>query len=448
MVRDKEKNMMRKHQKFVIPLSSGRALLLQLFISIFVLVSCVFEREVPTSTSLTPLSGPDLTATSTLTNLPATELASTSTPILSSVDLREKLLPGLYLAYWSQGAWYIREVGGSNSMQLLPGISSNFYTDIRLSPDSDQVAFSNTSGQVSVYSLSTGKLTTYTNSEIRHAYQFQWLPDGDTLLYLGTPEQYWIPDSHVGIYSISLLTGRTTKVVDWANDRFRYGLDDLNLSKNGKWLAFDAPRLSEMMAPDPNYATYVMDTSCLANPETCTESIHLVDDGYAPDWSPDERLWWSCPQEEQSALCVTEVNTPRSSEVFMTASQLTNSVDAVFSYLSWSPNGKYLAINVQKPQSGESGDTRDEVYLMPIDNNQPVKVTAATDKNEYLEGWSPDSQYLAYSQILGYTEPQGDLGIRFAITDLYFYDLQTNTKIDLVSAPGDREVFGFFVSIK
>jgi Tol biopolymer transport system component len=442
----REENMITKQPSLLFALHPSRRLLLPLLVSMFLLASCISARGVSVSTHAVSTS--EVFATSTSTRLPATDVVAASTPAITSVDVREKLSPGLYVAYWSQGTWYIREVGGSNSIQLMPGVTSEFYTDIRLSPDSDQVAFSNTAGQVSVYDLHTHKLTTYSNSEIKHAYQFQWSPDGNTLLYLGTPEQYWIPDSQVGIYSILLSTGETSKVVSRVDDRFRYGLGDLNLSKNGKWLAFDTPRLSEMMAPDPNYATYVMDTSCLANPETCTESIHLVGNGYAPDWSPDGRLWWSCSLEKPSALCVTDMNILTSSDVFVTASELTNSSDAVFSYFSWSPDGKYVAMNVQKYRSGDSGDTRDEIYLMSTDSSQPIKVIAATDKNEYLEWWSPDSQYLAYSQILGYTEPQGDLGIRFSITDLYLYDVQNHTKIDFIDTPGEREVFGFFVQIK
>jgi hypothetical protein len=100
-----------------------------------------------------------------------------------------------------------------------------------------------------------------------------------------------IPDAYVGIYGISLRTGETYEVVGWAADRFEYGVDNLRLSKDGQWLAFHAPRRSEMMAPDPEYAIYVMDMSCLENPETCTGSIRLAGDGYAPEWAPDGRLW-------------------------------------------------------------------------------------------------------------------------------------------------------------
>jgi Tol biopolymer transport system component len=146
-----------------------------------------------------------------------------------------------------------------------------------------------------------------------------------------------------------------------------------------------------------------------------------------------------------SALCVADADLLVSSEVFVTAHELTNSSDALFSYFSWSPDGKYVAINVYQP--GKPEDGRDEIYLMPADGSQPTKVTAASDGTAYLEGWSPDSQYIVCFQTLGYTEPQGDLDIRFAITDLYLYDLDTGTKIDFVDIPGEREVFGFFMKI-
>jgi Tol biopolymer transport system component len=384
--------------------------------------------------------------TSTISS--AIEFVGTSTPTIPAVDFVGKLSHGLYLAYWSLDTWYIRSIGDATSMVLLPGINSELYTDIQLSRDNSRIAFSDSIGEVSIYDLHTGLLATYPNSEISHAYQFQWLPDGDTLLYLGTPEQYWIPDAQVGMYSISLQTGKTTKVVDWEDNRYQHGLDNLSISKDGKWLAFDAPQLSEMMAPDPEYAVYVMDLSCIENSEDCIEAISVVSDGYAPNWAPDGKLWWICSQQELSALCVAETQTFILLDAFVTASELTNSPEAVFSYFSWSPDGKYIAANVEQAQRSESDDTRDEIYLIPVDGGQPVRLTATSDKNQYLKSWSADGRYLAYCEILGYTEPQGELGMRFAITDLYLYDLQDNTKIDLVNTPSDREVFGFFMKIE
>ncbi|MBN2115863.1 MAG: PD40 domain-containing protein [Anaerolineales bacterium] len=334
-------------------------------------------------------------------------------------------------------------------MPLLPDIKSDFYTEIEVSPDGNKVVFVSTPGQISVYDFRTSALTTYPNSEVNYAYDFTWLSNGDMLLYLGTIEESWLPDARFGIYSVSLLTGKTFKVADWTDDRFQYGLHHIRLSKDDQWLVLDAARISEYYAAqDSDFVVYMLETVCLVSPQTCGESIRLVGDGHYPEWSPDGRLWWVCPQGTRSALCVAEVDSLESPQVFLTVSVLGKSADAKFYGFAWSPDGEYAAIAVKQDKPNDPDHKRSEIFLIPADGSRPVRVTAASDENEYLEGWSPNSKYLVYSQVIGYTEPQGELGGRALITDLYLYDVKTRTKFDFVDASGDREVFGFFMLIK
>ncbi|HEY9708826.1 MAG TPA: hypothetical protein V6D48_11540, partial [Oculatellaceae cyanobacterium] len=269
---------------------------------LLILASCVSPGTSSMSTPSVSTTIPVLSET----RLPTINPVATSTPTVAFTDPRKKLSSGLYIAYWSENTWWLRGVNGTSSLQLIPGKESELYTDIQISSNSNRVVFSNTPGKVSIYDQNTGELSTYLNSKVRYAYQFQWLLDGNTLLYLGTPEQYWIPDAQVGIYSISTLTGETNAIVSWGDQRFPFGLANLSLSPDGHWLAFDAPLNSEVAAPDPGYQVYLMDTSCLSKPESCIEAIYLVSSGSKPGWSSNGRLWWVCSQGDSSALCFKE----------------------------------------------------------------------------------------------------------------------------------------------
>ncbi len=387
---------------------------------------------------------------STLTPSPiaSSTIVKTATTIFD--DFRKNLIPGTYVVYWSQNTntWEVKGLGGTSKIKLIPNITSEVYTEIKPSYDGNLVAFSNTAGQVSVYNLHTGKLDVYSNPGIRYIYNFQWMPDNQTLLYTGTPEYIWWYDALVGIYGIVPKTGKSFTVSSLANEQFKYGLHGLTLSKDGRWLAFYAPRLSEFMSPDPEFAVYLMDTVCLQNVDTCGESIQFVGDGHNPAWSPDGKLGWVCSDGNQLALCQADVAALAYPKVILKINDLIALPDAKFYDFSWSPDGKYIAINLQKYQPTKREDITDELFIVPTGGGQPVKVSSATEKNERWLRWSPDSKYLAYSRTLGYTEQGFDHVAAFPITDLYLYDIQTGEKLDLVDNPGDREEFGFFIIVK
>ncbi len=203
-------------------------------------------------------------------------------------DIRKTLAPNTYAVYWSQGTWYLKGLTEVNRTELITGIISEVNTNLELSPDNNQVAFSSSSGKLSIYNLHTGEIASYYNPEVNSIEELEWLPNSDTILYLGTPEEIWVPDSNVGLYSVSLKSKELDTLLDWKDnhDLFRYGLHGITLSKDGKWLSFYASRLSEMMAPDPEYGVYLINTGCLQNPTTCSETVRFIGDGYSPAWSP------------------------------------------------------------------------------------------------------------------------------------------------------------------
>ncbi|MBI5352938.1 MAG: PD40 domain-containing protein [Chloroflexi bacterium] len=423
-----------------------------LFNLLFLLISCTPVNNTHATSVPTEVLNPAL-ASNTPTMLELTPTA-TLTPAPVFADFRQELLPGTYMTYWSQGMWHAKDPTTTDTSVLISGVKvDQLNTDIKFSPDYNLIVFSNLPNTLEIYDLRTGRISSYlhphANDTLYFLYNFQWALDGKTLLYLATPAEYSIPDGIAGVYSFSLTTGEVTMLIDPKDNRFEYGLKGLALSNNGYWLAFYAPRRSEVMTPDPQYAIYVMDTACLENLGTCAESVRLVVDGRGPVWSSDGRLGWICSDGALSALCIMDIEKSQRSQTLLTTHDLKLPADAEFSRFYWSPDGNYIALNVRKHQPTGLNDIVEEIFLIPLDGGDAIQVTASTDRNEYWEGWSPDGKYLVYSRAFGYTEPYGEYEIRMPKTELFLYDIQSGMHIDLLSGEADGiEVFGSFIIIK
>ncbi len=400
------------------------------------------------------------TAQATTTNIQETILmvspTRTKAPVIEITPYRsilKKLKPDIYLVYWSNNTWHIKGhvASESSKIELTPGITSKINTGLELSPDNNSIAFSNSAGNLSIYNLLTGSLKSYANPNVNDIYELEWLTNGDTILYLGTPEEIWVPDSNVGLYNVSIKHQTVNTIFDWKKESelFKYGLRGITSSKDGKWLAFYAPQLSEIMAPDPKYSVYIMDLSCLQASERCSQAIQLVGSGISPAWSPDGKLGWICKNENSSALCITDVNQPTPSQVLFDVFNITTSQETSFSTFSWSPDGKWLAIDIEK-SSGINNTNNSPAYVLitSLDGKEIIKVTSDSGTDTFQEGWSPDGQYLAYSNVIGYTEPYGDIGVKFPVSDLFLYNLQNGKAIDLFEETNTREVFNSFLEIK
>lgn len=143
-----------------------------------------------------------------------------------------------------------------------------------------------------------------------------------------------------------------------------------------------------------------------------------------------------------------DVSKVESPHAFLNISELISSPGANFYDFFWSPDGKYISLNLGIPEETNPDNITSYITIIQLETDQPMKVTALSDMESWCVGWSPDSKYLVYEQLFGYTEPYGEIGAKFPITELYLYDIQSGTKVDFVKAPGDREVFNFFINVK
>lgn len=199
------------------------------------------------------------------------------------------------------------------------------------------------------------------------------------------------------------------------------------------------------MAPDPKYAVYLMDTNCINDFKSCANSVELIGDGHRPVWSPDGKLSWVC---SNNALCMADVDSAEiTKQVFLTTDDLGMTTNASFGHFSWSPDGRYLAINLEESQSGSSETTAD-VFIYSLQAKRLINITNTPDQDEHSAGWSSDSKYLAFERYVGVAELIESLGFQFAIYDTYIYDVETGQIIDQILSAGNRQDFNFFMTIE
>lgn len=421
---------------------NGKSIALHGIVLLFIvaLVGCTGNVTVQPTGTLTALPSP----------LPTIELTQSPTAVSSPtpvfVDSRETLSPGMYAVYWNKDTWYIKGLGESDSRILIPSAISDLYTEMELSPDGNLVAYSEAGGRILIYDFRTSQIKSFVNPKVTQIMEIVWARDGKTLYYLGTRETVWIPDSNLGLYGISFNRDKTYSIIDWDNSKFRHdGLHGLALSENGRWLTFYAPTMSEMMAPDPKYAIYIMDTNCTNDPMSCINSTDMIGDGDMPDWSPDGKLSWVC---SSNALCKADADSIQSTkQVFLTTDDLGTKMDAVLFHYLWSPDGRYLAVTVENPKSAYE-NVSSEVFFYSFDEKRSIKISNTPNQLDYVMGWSPDSRYLAFERNVGYTEFVDDLGIRFVEYDIYIYDVVTGQIVDQIESAGNRQEFMFFMSIE
>ncbi len=61
---------------------------------------------------------------------------------------------------------------------------------------------------------------------------------------------------------------------------------------------------------------------------------------------------------------------------------------------TWSPNGDRIAVIVaQEPANGES---RTNLYAVPLDGSEPVEIFSSTEQSPFYLFWSPDSQVVSF----------------------------------------------------
>jgi Tol biopolymer transport system component len=399
--------------------------------------------------SVTPR--PTMTVNPTLTRPPVSPppsptIAATFTETQEFIDPRKSLAPGQYVVFWRANTWYIQGVDGASPERLLPEESPNSVAS--LSPDGKRIAYVDASDQLSIYGLDTGKLTIYPLPNLVYLTDLDWSPDSHMLMFSGTNDP-WDFLAHYSIDILLLDTGEMRQLVSQENftqeGNLTYGGYGVSWSPDGRWIGFWGRLHGQTDYIDNEY--YVMDSGCIADPNTCMEKSKLIASVsvFSTTWTPDGLLEFTCTIGDKTGPCLVNVNTSGSLYLLPNHPELSN-IQGELAYLRWSPDGKYIVFRVDKKI--DAGYSLSEMKVVRADGSGLVtKLTNAPEKNAWLNSWSPDGQYAAFSIGLGFEATQDRNGLYQPLSEIYIYSVTDNKTINLTNTPTEREDFAFWLVI-
>jgi len=266
-----------------------------------------------------------------------------------------------------------------------------------------------------------------------------------TLLYMGTPEEFSIPDASMNLYGLSYESNETYTILDYINNQRFEHLVNISLSGDGNWLALLVPQHSVMVAPDPGYQVFLMNTSCLKEPESCYQAVRLVSDGSNASWLPDNDLTWIC--ENGTELCLLENQSLANSSEYKNVTHFFSVRNKKIDHFLWSPDGKNIALSIKNPSTGNNNDSSTTISILSVEDGK-IKEIKKSLSNLVVEAWSQDSRYLFFSKSNGFTSPQGDIGVMMPISEIFVFDTLTGTAFDFIASSHGPEVLGFSLSGK
>lgn len=326
-------------------------------------------------TTATALSLPDNVSSAMVTPDPITPSAQ-QVPALPSPTVT--VMPSgsaLYLpsgqliisAYDNNGVIYVVNADGSGEIELAQNPS--YYSDIVLSPDGSQMAFTtDRDGNREIYSVNFDGEEKNLTENSAEDYGPVWLPDSTRLLFKSDRDDW---RSH-GLYMMNTNNSEVT------------GFTSTGIPPNAH-VDYDT------VSPDTRYLvvrTYD-NTGIVAAIDTSRVVISPITDQVP--LPPQCLFWWSpdstqiaCSSYRQEGLYVVNIG---SSE----AVRLTTDVDLARTRESviWSPDSKKIAFRANR-------DGKDDLFVVKADGSGEVRLTNNSSTEDGI-AWSPDSSRIAFA---------------------------------------------------
>lgn len=329
-----------------------------------------FAPTVASPTEFPPSTPEPPRITPTTSFQAATETRSVPTPL----DAQARLPSGTYLAFWLDGALYLRAL----ESPLETGLAPIDYLFARMSPDTSRIAFSD-QGKLGIYEIMSGEITALPDLQ-RSNYQPSWSPDGNSLVYVHDDEEM----VNSSLFVVNLADGSPTRITSWPTIERAPAW-----SPDGKWIAFASDR-AKIDRTDGSYLgvteIYILDAGCLTEPLSCNDKAKQITDMGA-DGDSDSPAW-SVDSNQLVFMCGSLLDSGRYQEdiciVRRDGSELHNITNTPENELwpIWSPSGEYIAFTRENPESR----TKD-VAVIRVSGDQMLLITDTPDLSEVFAFW-------------------------------------------------------------
>ncbi len=300
---------------------------------------------VATSASILALSS---TSTLTVTPTPILEPAPTSTPLSAFASLPF----GQYIVYTTPGkdGLYVMSTDGRYQRKLT-GLNGS-----AISSDGRQIVIYDDDLGPQLLDLEQNTLTN--------------LPQGVCTYLSASPDAtsvvMWCRDD-AEIYVMSLKDGTRVRLTA-STKREEYFFAPL-WSPDGRWIAYFDITYGADTVPgemDPGDGLYLVETSCLSEPDTCRAKARGPFQGnlwlQGPySWSPDSQYLAILSRHFTGPIIIFSVKKGTFHSLSTTAGY---SIEG----LAWSPNGKWIAFNSRATEESQLAG----IFLAPVDGTTPV----------------------------------------------------------------------------
>jgi len=306
-------------------------------------------------------SSPEVT-TPTLAVQPSATLQPTgqSSSMATLATIRTfyaSLPPGQYLAYYNTD-----QVGGLQAISLDGAVRIQLtnFDAYAITADGKKVLVLSGPADQPVKSILNleNDATTQLPPAIRHCDYFSGLPDLSKLAM-------WCRDNE--IYVFTRKDQSLVQVTHITNEEEQFYFYPL-WSPDGKWIAyFDL--FSNPFRVDPGDGLYLVDTSCLADPDTCPAKTRgpFQDDLYLQGpyaWSPDSQQLAIPSNSLTEPIKIFDLRT----ESFHDLRQIGGS--GLPRSIAWSPDGEWIAYSQSESESNSS----DDIFLTPAKGGEPIQL--------------------------------------------------------------------------
>ncbi|PKN91951.1 MAG: hypothetical protein CVU44_16800 [Chloroflexi bacterium HGW-Chloroflexi-6] len=327
------------------------------------------------------------TPTSTLTPaIPVMELPNSTQTIIpipipsatNQINIREKLLSGMYLIYWVDYDYEIHVMPFQDLRRPVVMFENVLPMGFDISPNGDYYLYSDLDKGIVLYNVSSEALEPffYAESSLPHFNSPMWSKNGDKIVFVATDFLY---DESIFVRDVT--TGKSKLLTPWRGTKSQpcWSPDD-------KWIAFISDQIKFDNEYFPRHSIYLLDSQCFNNLDGCQDSlISLIpffeNNIESLSWSPQGELTFVTTIEGQYGIFSSLPDGDKLSLLFA------GNPSFRIGPLVWSENGDYLAFTQITPSIDVNLPNNADIYVLDIMTGEVINITNTPSGSEIVNSW-------------------------------------------------------------
>jgi hypothetical protein len=367
---------------------------------LFTMITTACSKNVPSSKTIaaghgTEISIPSSTVLTTQPREPVgikhstetiTSLEPTATVTITPTDQPNKqfmqIQPGSYILFSSLDTSNENPVTsdikmvsfGSKLVYTIAKVDYDASTRVKISPDRDRLAYIQEDSKVGISVIKSDPQIQNIIPDIDGCFGLDWSLDS-TKLALACGDIY--------IFSLS---NQVLEKMDMNTLEDQSYFDAVSWSPDGKWLIIHSA-YDNFGNRDTGGNLYTVQTGCLSNIKSCSSTAqlfeHIRSKFFSPTWSPDSQAIASFT--EQGIISIWQIQSKENKKINLPEWQPALEL-AEWGYLAWSPDGNWLAYSQANLDQNTDSKSYD-IWVVPVNGGSPKRILNNKDFKLVL-GWT------------------------------------------------------------